>query len=86
VDHWDNGKGGNYWSSYKGSDGNGDGIGDSPYTLAANCTDNYPLMQPYTVVSSDAGLGSLFFAAAAVTALVGATVIICVYAKFRVRG
>lgn len=83
ADHWDNGKEGNYWSSYNGSDGNGDGIGDNPYTLAANCTDNYPLMQPYNAVSTDAGLGSLFFAAAAVTALAGTAVIVCVYAKFR---
>ena len=83
-DHWDNGKEGNYWSSYNGSDGNGDGVGDSPYTLAENCTDNYPLMQPYTAASS-IELGTLFFAGAAVTALVGAAVIVCVYAKFRGR-
>ena len=85
ADHWDNGTVGNYWSSYNGSDGNGDGIGDSPYVLAANCTDNYPLMQPYTAASSDIELGPLFFAGAVVTALVGAAVIVCVYAKFRRR-
>lgn len=85
INYWDNGKEGNYWSSYNGSDSNGDGVGDTPYNLAANCTDNYPLMQPYTVASTDSQLGNLFFAAAAVTALVGAAVIICVYAKFRGR-
>jgi parallel beta-helix repeat protein len=85
ADRWDNGKVGNYWGSYTGSDGNGDGIGDSPYTLAVNCIDNYPLMQPYTSASTDAGLGNLFFAAAAVTALAGAAVTVCVYAKFRCR-
>jgi parallel beta-helix repeat protein len=83
--NWDNGKEGNYWSSYNGSDGNGDGVGDSPYVLAANCTDNYPLMQPYAAASSDVALGTLFFAAAAVTALVGVAVSIGVYAKFRGR-
>ena len=43
---WDDGypSGGNYWSDYAGSDANGDGIGDSPYTIDANNTDNYPLM------------------------------------------
>jgi parallel beta-helix repeat protein len=81
--YWDNGKEGNYWSSYNGLDSNGDGIGDSPYFLAANCTDNYPLMQPYAAASNNAELGTLFFAAAAVTALVGVVVIICVYVKFR---
>jgi parallel beta-helix repeat protein len=83
--YWDNGKEGNYWSSYNGSDSNGDGIGDSPYALMANCTDNHPLMQPYNASSTDLQLGNLFFASAAVTALVGASVIICVYVKFRGR-
>lgn len=83
--YWDTGKEGNYWSSYNGLDGNGDGVGDNPYVLMANCTDNYPLMQPYASASSNVQLGTLFFAAAAVTALVGAAVIVCVYAKFRGR-
>jgi nitrous oxidase accessory protein NosD len=47
---WDNGypSGGNYWSNYNGTDSDGDGIGDTPYALDANNTDNYPLMQPRT--------------------------------------
>jgi parallel beta-helix repeat protein len=55
---WDNGypSGGNYWSGYTGVDlfsgpyqneTGSDGIGDSPYAIDANNTDNYPLMQPY---------------------------------------
>lgn len=57
---WDNGIIGNYWGNYNGVDSNGDGIGDTPYTVngfkwdndaegfvrfAAN-HDNYPLMIP----------------------------------------
>jgi parallel beta-helix repeat protein len=48
---WDNGypSGGNYWSDYNGSDANGDGIGDTPYTILDGInTDRYPLMEPYT--------------------------------------
>jgi parallel beta-helix repeat protein len=43
---WDNGypSGGNYWSDYNGTDSDGDGIGDIPYIIDENNTDNYPLM------------------------------------------
>ena len=37
---------GNYWSDYKGSDLNGNGIGDTPYSINSD-KDNYPLMQPF---------------------------------------
>lgn len=43
ADFWDNGFEGNYWSSYTGVDANADGIGDTPYILDTNNTDNYPL-------------------------------------------
>jgi parallel beta-helix repeat protein len=46
---WDDGypSGGNYWSSYNGTDNDGDGIGDTPYVLDANNIDQYPLMKPF---------------------------------------
>jgi len=55
VNTWDEGypSGGNYWSDYTGVDANGDGIGDTPYTIDANNTDRYPLVAPFTMF--DAG-------------------------------
>ncbi|UCE16079.1 MAG: right-handed parallel beta-helix repeat-containing protein [Candidatus Bathyarchaeota archaeon] len=46
---WDAGYpiGGNYWSNYNGTDADQDGIGDIPYVIDSNNTDNYPLMKPY---------------------------------------
>ncbi|MCW4023548.1 MAG: right-handed parallel beta-helix repeat-containing protein [Candidatus Bathyarchaeota archaeon] len=43
VNSWDNGQVGNYWSDYTGTDGNGDGVGDTPYIIKSN-RDNYPLI------------------------------------------
>jgi parallel beta-helix repeat protein len=45
--HWDNGKEGNYWNDYTGQDLDGDGVGETPYHVYENFTDNYPLTEPY---------------------------------------
>jgi len=47
INFWDNGREGNYWSDYNGVDLDGDGIGDTPYVIDGNNTDNYPLMNLY---------------------------------------
>lgn len=51
VDEWNDGGEGNYWSDYKGEDGNGDGVGDTPYVINENNRDNYPLMNPVEIPS-----------------------------------
>ena len=46
---WDNGypSGGNWWSEYYGTDGNGDDIGDINFTINVINADRYPLMKPW---------------------------------------
>jgi parallel beta-helix repeat protein len=62
----DNGypSGGNYWSDYAGVDvysgpyqneTGSDGLGDAPYVIDANNTDNYPHMEPYSLPHAIAG-------------------------------
>jgi parallel beta-helix repeat protein len=51
---WDNGKEGNFWDYYNGTDADGNGIGDTPYEFKfestahyAPITDRYPLIKPF---------------------------------------
>lgn len=51
---WDNGSVGNLWDTYTGLDGNGDGIGDTPFLVSTgpwgSAYDNYPITyRPDTV-------------------------------------
>jgi hypothetical protein len=52
---WDNALEGNYWDKYTGVDTNLDGIGDTPQTIDANNTDNYPLMGIFSSFNTSAG-------------------------------
>jgi len=45
VHTWDDGKEGNYWSNYNGTDLNNDGLGDTRYEIDVLNIDRYPLMQ-----------------------------------------
>ena len=49
INMWDDGKMGNYWSDYNGTDANGDGIGDTPYEVDSKNTDRYPLINPSNI-------------------------------------
>jgi len=68
---WDSGKEGNYWCDYNGTDGDGDGIGDTPYVIDVLNQDRYPLMQSYATqptVKAKAPV-EIIIAAATVTAI-----------------
>lgn len=42
---WDDGKEGNFWNGYNGTDKDGDGVGDTPYVIDVQNQDRYPLIQ-----------------------------------------
>jgi parallel beta-helix repeat protein len=42
---WDDGRQGNFWSDYNGTDANNDGVGDTRYVIDVLNQDRYPLMQ-----------------------------------------
>ena len=48
INVWDYDGEGNYWHDYEGQDLDGDGIGDTPYTIGSISQDNYPLMGPFS--------------------------------------
>jgi parallel beta-helix repeat protein len=49
VNDWNDGPqyGGNYWNDHNVPDGNMDGVGDVPYVINENNTDEYPLIYPH---------------------------------------
>jgi hypothetical protein len=52
TDYFDNGREGNYWSDYNGTDDNGDGVGDTPFYLDSTHLDRYPLVSPFNLSSA----------------------------------
>ncbi|MDT8782743.1 MAG: hypothetical protein IAX22_08905 [Candidatus Bathyarchaeota archaeon] len=80
----DNGFEGNFWSGYNGSDVNCDGLGDTPYVLDENLTDNHPLIYPYDIENDVVRASTspfLFVAIVGVVAVVGVGLFL-VYLRF----
>jgi parallel beta-helix repeat protein len=94
---WDNGypNGGNYWSNYTGADsksgalqnqkGN-DGIGDIPYVMDSNNVDNYPLIKPWSVGTSESTQTPIEFSVMAMIAVASVLVIGVVYVLKIIKG
>ncbi|MDG6222094.1 MAG: NosD domain-containing protein [Candidatus Bathyarchaeota archaeon] len=57
---WDNGEKGNYWSNFKGSDVNNDGISEISYVISNGNIDRYPLMKPIEDLTEQSLSGHFF--------------------------
>lgn len=84
---WDNGKVGNYWSNYNGTDQNHDGIGDIPYVIDVLNQDNYPLIQsPASPPKVSPPLSGQFIAFVAIAVPVIVILALVIYLKkFRIK-
>ncbi len=56
---WDNGSIGNYWDDYVGCDNNGDGIGETAYSILGDAIaqDNYPICNKSCSLTTDSDNG-----------------------------
>ncbi len=79
---WDDGKRGNFWSDYNGTDANGDGIGDTPYVIDVLNEDRYPLVASSVIPPTVTADIHVEFA---LTAIVLAAIVIVAVVTFRKR-
>ncbi len=78
VHTWDDGREGNFWSDYNGTDANGDGIGDTPYVFDSQNVDRYPLMTNPVQVSDRSKSATVVPVDLAVTVLAGVTIAVVI--------
>ncbi|PVX25264.1 MAG: hypothetical protein CW716_08325 [Candidatus Bathyarchaeum sp.] len=69
VIEFDNGTSGNYWDNYRGTDPDGDGVGNTPYFIYEDYLDEYPLMEPVVVIPEFSSVVFLVVGVFAVTVL-----------------
>jgi len=96
---WDNETIGNYWANYNGTDGNWDGIGDSPYIITAvrwdnsilgdvsfvAGQDNYPLIAHYDAENDAVALPSKTepFVVVLVVIIIAGALCVCLLVHFK---
>jgi parallel beta-helix repeat protein len=83
IHSWDNGKIGNYWSNYNGTDANHDGIGDTYYRIDVLNQDRYPLIVSQAQRPIPEAKFPLEIVSVAVAIVTGVIVAVLVYWRYR---
>jgi len=76
---WDDGRQGNFWSDYNGTDTNKDGVGDTRYVIDVLNQDRYPLMQSPVQLAVPATKVPIELVVLGISAFVVIVVVVFVY-------
>jgi parallel beta-helix repeat protein len=85
ANSWNDSAKGNFWSDYRGHDGDGDGLGDSPYEITTGVRDARPLMHPVNK-QTEKGISSMLVLAVVLVLVAVSAILIVAILRTRRAG